>query len=294
MHRFIVVAILSSVGLAQVPSAASKPSEDSGDQAAFRLKEASVHPSELPPLPKGKSTVIGGRIRELDRVRDQFTLNVFGGKTMKVLFDERTQVYRDGVRTRLHDLRTGDHVSVETSLDGTTVFARSIHMLSQSPEGECQGQVLKYSPGDRELTVRDVLSHEPVKLRVPAGTVVVRAKAGSSSSDLVNSDLAVGTLISVNFQSDNKGHGVARQISILAAPGSAFVFVGNVVSLDLHSGRLVLTDPRDDKTYEIFFDSAHLPMSRDLHEGADLSVTADFDGTRYVATEVTVNPVSHK
>ena len=295
MHRLIVVVILSSVGFAQVPSVASKPVEDPGDQPAFRLKGASVHPSELPPLPKGKSTVIGGRVRELDRVRDQFTLNVFGGKTIKVLFDERTQVYRDGVRTPLRDLRAGDHVSVETSLDGTTVFARSIHMLSQSPEGECQGQVLKYSPRDGELTVRDVLSHEPIKLRVPAGTAIVRQdKTGSSSTELVNSNLAAGTLISVKFQSDSKGHGVARQIAILAAPGSAFVFVGNVVSLDLRSGRLVLIDPRDDKRYDIFFDSAHLPMIRDLHEGADLSVTAGFDGARYVATEITMNPASDK
>ena len=50
------------------------------------------------------------------------------------------------LRSPLRDLRPGDHVSVETVLDGTTVFARSIHMLSGSPEGECQGQVMSYDP----------------------------------------------------------------------------------------------------------------------------------------------------
>ena len=144
-------------------------------------------------MPQGKSTVIGGAIRGVDRVRDQFTLNVFGGRTLKVLFDERTQVYRDGLKGALRDLRAGDHVSVETVLDGTTVFARSIHLLSVLPEGECQGQVLNYDPGDRELTVRDVLSREPVELRVPAGTAIVRqGQAASASADIGSSDSGYG------------------------------------------------------------------------------------------------------
>jgi hypothetical protein len=226
----------------------------------------------------------------VDPVRDQFTLNVFGGRKLKVLFDERTQVYRDGLKTPLHDLRAGDHVSVETVLDGTTVFARSIHMLSELPEGECQGQVMNYNPADHELTVRDALSSQPVKLRVPVGTAVVRqGQAVSSSADSGSVDFATGTLISVKFRSDNKGHGVASQVAILATPGTAFVFVGNVVSLDLHSGLLVVVDPRDDKRYDVFFDSARFPVSRELHEGADVTVTAAFDGARYVASAITIS-----
>jgi hypothetical protein len=230
----------------------------------------------------------------VDRVRDQFTLNVFGGRTLKVLFDERTQVYRDGARSALRDLRTGDHVSVETVLDGTTVFARSIHLLSAVPEGECQGQVLNYNPGDRELTVRDALSRQPVKLQVPAGTAIVRQGQAASASLDGFSSLARGALISVKFQSDNKGHGVASKIVILAVPGAAFVFVGNVTFLDLRSGLLVLVDPRDDKRYEVSFDSARFPMSHELHEGADLTVTADFDGARYVASKIAINSPSDK
>jgi hypothetical protein len=246
---------------------------------------------DLPPMPRGKSTVIGGAIREVDTVRDRFTLNVFGGRTLKILFDERTQVYRDGQKAPLRLLRTGDHVSVETVLDGTTVFARSVHMLSQLPEGECQGQVLNYNPGDGELTVRDALSREPVKLRLPAGAAVLSQEAGSSAAP-GSAHLAPGTLVSLKFQSDAKGHAVVSQISILATPGTAFMFVGKVVFLDLHSGLLALVDPRDDKRYEIFFDSARFPMSRDLHEDADVAVTADFDGARYVATALTVNSAS--
>ena len=80
---------------------------------------------------------------------------------------------------------------------------------------------------------------------------------GSSADS--GSDLATGTLISVKFQSDNKGHGVASQIAILAAPGSAFVFVGKRCFLDLHSGQLALVDPRDEKRYDV---SSTRPVSR--------------------------------
>ncbi len=296
MGRFLAVAILCSVAFAQsASSAGSNAAQEQRVQAAFMPESAFGSATGLPPTPRGKSTVIGGAIRGVDRVRDQFTLNVFGGRTLKILFDERTQVYRDGLRSTLRDLRPGDHVSVETVLDGTTVFARSIRLLSVVPEGECQGQVLNYNPGDRELTVRDVLSRQPVKLQVPAGTSIVRqGQAASAFADNGFSSLATGALISAKFQSDNKGHGVASKIVILAVPGAAFVFVGNVTFLDLRSGLLVLVDPRDDKRYEVSFDSARFPMSHELHEGADLTVTADFDGARYVASKIAINSPSDK
>jgi hypothetical protein len=294
MGRFLAVAILSGVALAQSSSSAgSRLAQDQGAQPASRLEKALGGPAGLPPMPRGKSTVIGGAIGTVDRVRDQFTLNVFGGRALKVLFDQRTQVYRDGLKSALTDLRAGDHVSVETVLDGTAVFARSIHLLSGAPEGECQGQVMNYDPTDRELTLRDSLSHQSVQLRVPAGTAMIRqGQAASASAGAGSPDLATGTLISVKFQSDNKGHGVASQIAILATSGTAFVFVGNVAFLDLHSGLLVLVDPRDDKRYDVFFDSARFPMSRDIHEGADVTLTADFEASRYVARALTINAPS--
>jgi hypothetical protein len=290
MCRFLVLAILSGVAFAQL--AGPKPAQDLGaPSSASGLVGASTGASSLPPAPKGKSTVIGGAIRGVDRVRDQFTLDVFGGRSLKVLFDERTQIYRDGVKSSIRDLRAGGHVSVETVLDGTTVFARSIHMLSELPTGDSQGQVTDYNSADRELTVRDAQSRQLVKFQVPEGTAFVRqGQAAFSSAEPGPADLVTGTLISVRFQSDNKGHGVARQVAILATPGTAFVFVGNVASLDLHSGLLVVVDPRDDKRYDVFFDSARFPMSRDLHEGADVMVTADFDGARYVANGIKVRP----
>jgi Domain of unknown function (DUF5666) len=296
MGRFLAVAMLSSLAFAQsASSAGEKSAQYQGAHSASTAESALGGSPGLPPLPSGRSTVIGGAIRGVDRVRDQFTLNVYGGRRLKIFFDARTQVYRDGLRSDLRDLHPGDHVSVETVLDGTSVFARSIHLLSALPEGECQGQVLNYDPIDRELTVRDVLSREPVRLRVPAGTVFARqGQAASATMDVGSSELSKGTLVSVKFHSDNDGQGVVSQIAILATPGTAFVFVGNVVFLDLHSGMLALVDPRDERRYEVFFDSARFPMIREIHEGADVTLTADFDGSRYVARAITINPPSDK
>src|ERR1035438_8045459 len=97
---------------------------------------------------------------------------------------------------------------------------------------------------------------------------VAREGQAASPSELPGpSDLVKGALISVKFQSDKQGRGVASQITILAIPGSAFVFSGNLSSLDMHSGFFVLVDPRDEKSYQIFFDSARLPASQRLQIG---------------------------
>jgi hypothetical protein len=243
--------------------------------------------SDLPPLPSGKSTVIGGSIRQVDGVRDQLTINVFGARGMKILFDERTKVYHDGQDISVHDLRPGDHVSVETMLDGTAIFARSIHMMSELPQGECQGQIVRYDRSRGELDVRDTLSPESIKLHVSSDTAIVR------EGQVVSPDLSIGTLVAVQFQADNAGHNLARKIAVLATPGSAFVFSGKVVFLDLRARLLVLVDPRDDKRYEITL-APSLAISREVHEGSDLTVTADFDGMHYTAQAIAMNRVTEK
>jgi hypothetical protein len=243
----------------------------------------------LPPVPQGTSTVIGGVIRSFDPVRDQMTLGVYGSeKAMKILFDERTQFYRDGVKTPLDDMRPNDHASVETTLDGDNVFAISVHMLSRSPLGECQGQVLAFDPRSGELTVRNALSGQPIRLRVESQTTIARmGQPAFASSVTGTSDLMRGALISIRFESYDGGS-VADSISILATPGSGFYFSGDVTFLDLHAGILALTDPRDQSSYTIAFDPARFPASRQLHEGSHIGVNASFDGHHYVANKLSV------
>ncbi|HTZ58600.1 MAG TPA: hypothetical protein VMB49_10905 [Acidobacteriaceae bacterium] len=242
----------------------------------------------LPSTPPGKTTVMGGEIRHIDVVRDEFILHVFGGHPVKILFDARTELYQDGRRIAAGDLRPAEHASVETLLDGTNVYAVSIHTLSRMPEGESQGQLVNYNPATRELTLSDQLSRQSLELMVPSGTPVVSHDHTVVSAPAGAARLAPGTLIAVQFQPDEHGRGIARQISILAAPGSAIQFRGTISFLDLHAGRLLLTDPSNDQSYEISFDRTVLPSSEQLRQGDEVSVNARFDGRRYVASGITV------
>ena len=69
--------------------------------------------STMPPLPRGKSTILGGAIRDVDPVLDRFTLRIVGEKPIRILFDERTQVFLDGKKIPLRELRPSSHASVE-------------------------------------------------------------------------------------------------------------------------------------------------------------------------------------
>ncbi|MEO6829872.1 MAG: hypothetical protein ABI164_08660 [Acidobacteriaceae bacterium] len=287
MSRFLAVVMLSSVAASQLLFADVK-SQQKATPSVSNLRHADGVLPKLPSAPTGNSTVIGGSILRVDPVRDQLMLKVFGGHSMKIFFDARTQFYRDGVRTSLRNLHSEDHASIETVLDGTNIFARSIHILSKSPEGECRGQVLQYDPGTRVLTVSTALSHESISMTVPSGTPISHVGQAAHLSAVSDpSALPKGTLVSVKFTSGHNGKGVARQIAVLATPGSKFVFSGNILFLDLHSGLLVLTDPHDNNNYKISFDPDRFPMSRDLRQGMHARVTAEFDGTRYVATALT-------
>jgi hypothetical protein len=289
MGVLFTILMLGMVTSAQVSSA----QVTSTDVAAQTETKQSVSPpgnsADLLTMPKGKSTVIGGTISGVDPIADRLTLKVFGGKQMKIFFDERTQVYRDGAKSSLRDLRANDHASVETMLDGDAVFARSIHMLSRSPEGECHGQIVSYDPGTGVLTVSESLSPESIRLVVPAGTGIVRqGQSASTSRPAGLSDLRKGTLISATFASDMKGQGVASHIAILASPGDELSFSGSVTFLDLHSNQFVVADAQNNQSYKIVFDPASLPGTRDLHEGKNVKVTAEFDGSHYIARAITV------
>jgi hypothetical protein len=314
LERFPVTALLAGLALtadmaagaqqpaAQPPSGQAKGQATApatgqvGGQAADpatdqRIDQAASSPSGLnaiPAAPRGTSTIFGGEIKNIDPVRDQLTLAVYGERPMKILFDERTQVYLDGKRIPLHQLAREDHASVETTLDGSGIFAVSIHELSHAAEGEYGGRVVNYDSGSGELTLASNGSRDPLQVRVAQDASFVRE--GQSAFTAKRSgpwDLRSGSLIGIEFGSDNEGRAVADKITVYAVPGAAFAFSGNITSLNVGLGRLVLVDPRDQKSYEISFDCARTPAGRDLHVGERVSVNAEYDGTRYMASAIT-------
>jgi len=244
----------------------------------------------LPPLPKEKSTVIGGQIKTVDPVRDQMLLRIMGRRPIKILFDERTQIFRDGNRIALRDLGPAAHASIQTVLDGTNIYALSVHLLSESPEGEYQGRVLNYNPDTSELAISSSIFRDPVRLFVPESTPVVRiGQPAFTRGQRGVSDLLEGSLIAVKFQPDNKGRSIAKQISVWAVPGSEFTFNGSLSALDTGAGLLAVDDPLDQKTYQIVFKSGMIPTAYNLRTGDHVIITAEFDGTHYVAVAIKMN-----
>src|SRR5579871_689240 len=140
MVRSLPVAFIACALLA-VPLVGAQSDHSVNSNAEVEAVSPSGGMPSLPPAPGGTTTTIGGTIRNLDLVRDELSLAVYGQRPMKILFDERTQVYRDGVKVPLRDLHPEVHASVQTALDGSNVFAVSIHVLSEAPEGDCRGRV---------------------------------------------------------------------------------------------------------------------------------------------------------
>ncbi len=286
MERFSKVMLLCSAAVLSLPFAHAQ-SDPNADSSATMATKPSGMPG-LPPAPRGKSTIIGGAITKVDPVLDQFSLKAFGQKPIKVLFDERTEVYRDGNRIPLRDLSPQDHASVQTVLDGSNVFALSIHMLSQTPQGDVQGHVEDFDAGTGQLTVRSSLSRQAIRLEVRPDTQISRqGQSAFTAEHSGTADLMPGAMVSIKFETGKQGKGVASRIVILATPGATFIFSGNLTSLDMHTGVLVLVDPRDDKSYQISFSSTGLPGTQNLHTGDHVRVSANFDGNHYVATDIT-------
>ena len=95
MQRFLAGVMLYAFAIGQASVTVAK-SQAVVPQTALQSANAPAVLPALPPAPRGKSTIIGGEIRRVDPVRDELTLRVFGQHPVKILFDDRTQVYLDG------------------------------------------------------------------------------------------------------------------------------------------------------------------------------------------------------
>jgi Domain of unknown function (DUF5666) len=287
MKPVLVIAMLGGALFSQ--SAAAPATAQAGVSAStVRTEGTAARLTDVPSMPKGKSTILGGSIRDVDRVRDRFMLNVYGEKPMRILYDERTQVFRDGQRIPLHDLGTSAHASVQTTLDGATIFAISVHILSEQPSGDYEGRVRSFNPETGVLVLTSAASREPFRVQVTNQTAFKReGQAAFSSQQSGASDLAPGSLVTVEFASNNRGQGTAQQISVLAAPGATFIFSGALSALDMHTGALTLMDAKTNQAYQIFFDPTY-QSAQSLRAGQNVRISADYDGKRYVATEISV------
>src|SRR5579864_1963745 len=268
---------------ADAPIEPRKPSiiEDSED-GSIAIDPSALLP-DLPPVPKANATLIGGTLDKIDMVRDRVTVRLFGGGKESFLFDPRTQVYRGSKAVTVADFHEGERIYLDTILDGSTVFARTIRLTAAHATGTSQGVVLKFRSDGGELVLRDALSPNPVDVRVNPSTRVMQGDRAVPISALVP-----GTLISIRFSSEGNAHNTATEISILAQPGTRYTFSGQVVHIDLRTGLLVLNSSTDHKTYEVYLPPSINP-DEGLQPGITVKVATDFDGERYVVRNVTVD-----
>ena len=263
-----------------------------GDALADTPPEITLaSPGSLPELPPASShnkvSLIGGTVQKLDLVKDEFTVQVFGGGKLNIYFDPRSHIYNNGSEASISSLRVGDRVSIDTMLDGGNIFARTIRLKGPTNGGESQGVVVSYAASSGQLILRDRISPQPLRLRITSQTRVIEAGRSVSLSQLVN-----GTLVAVKFDPQNSGRDVAKEISILAIPGTTFTFAGEVTGLDLSTGLLVLTSATDGKSYEIYLGPSAVTARDKLRQAVNVTVLTRFDGNRYVAQNVTVNESS--
>jgi hypothetical protein len=276
----------SVVSTATKSPAAIELDESTNEDTA--IDPASLLP-DLPSLPPAKATLIGGTIQKLDRVQDALTVQVFGGGKLKISFDPRTHIYVGTEQGSTADLHQGDRVYVDTILDGSTVFAKSIRLRNAAVAGESQGIVIACYADKNELVLRDVLSPRPLKVTLTPQTRIIQGDHPAAASELV-----AGTLVAIKFGPQQDGRDVAGQISVLAVPGSDFTFVGRITGLDLRLGLLVITSATDNKTYEIHFNPSLIQPDESLRESAQVTVLTRFDGNGYVARSVTVNSANQQ
>jgi hypothetical protein len=237
------------------------------------------------PAPRTTTTLVGGMITGIDRMRNRMTVKVFGGGQWKVNFDERTHIFHNGAETTQLALKKGERVYVDTQLDNNRhdIFARNIRVGVATPPADADGQIVAVDSKHNELTLRDIINSVPVRFAIDQDTRISNGQTPAAFKDVRK-----GTLVHVRFAAERPNRGLAREINILAAPGSAFTFAGRITYLDLHRGIMAVQNSGDDKNYEIHFSSSRGVDRSSLGVGTQVQVVATFEGAQYTAQSINV------
>jgi hypothetical protein len=238
-----------------------------------------------PPLPRGTTTLVGGIISSVDHIRNHLTVSIFGGGRWTVYFDERTHIFHNGAEVTSLALKKGERVYVDTMLDNNhnDIFARNIRVGVLTPPADAAGQIQEVDTSRHEFVLRDSINSSSVRFAVDSATRIVQGSKPATFQDIV-----AGSLVRVQFAPDQANRGLAREIVILARPGSSFTFAGTVTFLDTHRNLLSVHNLADDKTYDIFFVPSRTDAAGRLAVGAQIQVVAIFDVTHYAAQQITV------
>lgn len=233
---------------------------------------------DLPPLPHNTVTLIGGTVVSLDEIMNRMTLQPFGTKRkMEVRFDTRTHFYENGKPITEKEVKQGQRIYLDSMLNGTKVFAKTIWIQTAMDSGIGQGQVIDFDSSHQVLTVRDELFSEPLKLHLTSATVIKKGDQPGSTSDLQSN-----VLVALTFGPQRE----VQQVTVLATPGTSFTFAGRVTFIDMSQKLIALDNRSDGKKYDVYVNAIPDSILRQVREGSELSVSAVFDGNQYDARRV--------
>jgi hypothetical protein len=289
LWTMILLTMILVAGCAQAQVAASAASSPASDDTGARPTAAI--PDGLSPARElgGKVSLVRGVLKRLDPIHDQLLIHAFGGGDIRIAFDARTQLLPETTGKHLISLPAGSVVSVDTVIDNGKLFARAVR-TGPSNAAELNGQVVRYDAAKSQLTLRDPMSPKSVSLRItPSTSIVNRGRPASPQ------DLSAGMLVRVQFSPGGSvaNNSVANNVEILAERGNSFTFEGRIVSVDLRTRVLSLSNDSDQMVRELAIGSLDDTSLRLLREGADVSIQAEFDGDRYnvrTVTAVSRNP----
>jgi hypothetical protein len=291
LRAMILTALIFMVGCAissaQVAAPAASPAVSSAtspaksDDAAQPSAALTVD-SPRAELGSGKVGLVRGVLKRLDPIHDQLLIRAFGGGDIRIAFDPRTQLLAENTSTQLISLPPGSVVSVDTVINDGKLFARAVR-IGASEAVELNGEVVRYDATRSQLTLRDPLSPKSVVLRITPSTVVVNRGQSAAAQAL-----SPGMLVQVWFSPTHSAGNSVNRVEILAERGNSFVFQGRIVAVDLRSRVLALSNDSDQSVRDLAFGSLDTDSLRLLHEGADVSIQAEFDGERYNVRTVKV------
>src|ERR1700744_1463883 len=164
-----------------------------------------------PPVPKTTTTLVGGTVTGVDRLRNRLTLHVFGGGRWTVNFDERTHIFHNGAETTQLALKKGERVYVDTQLDTNQhdIFARNIRVGVPQLPADADGQVVEVDLRHNMVMLRDTINSVPVRFSIDEQT-----RISSGQTPTVLKEILPGTLVHVRFAPERPNRGLARDIAI--------------------------------------------------------------------------------
>jgi hypothetical protein len=278
-YTLFVCLTLPTLGFGQNQSGLSATSSPNAKPQSAAAERENYDPLlDLPPLPHNTVTLMGGVIVNTNEVMNRMTFQPFGTtQKIEVHFDTRTHFYQDGKPITEREMQRGQRIYLDTMLDHDRVFAKSIWIRTTSDSGVGRGQIMGYDPQKKLLTVRDELTNQPVKLQMTSSTVVHQGNQAGSPSDFVE-----GALVNVDFGAQRD----LRSVTVLAKPGSVFTFAGRVSYVDVSQKLIAIDNRSDGKKYDVHMDAIAPSVLHQVREGADVNVSAIFEGDRYSARNI--------